>query len=44
MDGDSFREEIVLRIGHREGVDRAEIETLLEDAIKRLAADNPSDR
>lgn len=44
MDGDSFREEIVLRIGHREGVDRAEIERLLEDAIERLAADKPSDR
>lgn len=44
MDGDWFREEIVLRIGHREGVDRAEIETLLKDAIERLAADKPSDR
>lgn len=44
MDGELFREEIVLRIGHREGVDRAEIKTLFKDAIERLAADKPSDR
>lgn len=38
-DGDTFREETVLRIGHREPVDRSEIEALLDAAIERVADD-----
>jgi hypothetical protein len=44
MDGDAFREERVLRIGQRDGVNRAEIETLVKDAIERLTRNEPSDQ
>lgn len=38
-DGDTLREETVLRIGHRDPVDRAEIEALLAAAIERVAGE-----
>jgi len=39
-DGDTFREEIVLRIDRRDVVERAEIEALLEAAVARLASED----
>lgn len=43
--GDSFIEETVLRIGHRDIVTRAKIEALIKDALKRLLAEeNNSNR
>jgi hypothetical protein len=44
MDGDEYREETVLRIGHRKEVNRARIEALVKDAIERLTLDERSDR
>jgi hypothetical protein len=41
MDGDALREETVLRIGHRDGVNSGEIEALVNDAIERLAGNEP---
>lgn len=35
-DGDTFREETVLRIGHRDPVDREQIEALLDQAVERI--------
>jgi hypothetical protein len=42
-DGDTLREETILRIGHDDPVDRAQIESLLDDAIGRVADETSDD-
>jgi hypothetical protein len=43
-DAQEFREETVLRIGHKDAVDKAKIEQQLKDALRKLLKDEPSTR
>jgi hypothetical protein len=39
-----FREETVLRVGHKDAVDEAKVERQLKDALRKLLKDEPSTR
>jgi hypothetical protein len=39
-DGSEFREETVLRVGHRDAVDEAQIEQQLKEALRKLLKDD----
>jgi len=39
-----FREETVLRVGHKDAVDEAKVERQLKDALRKLLKDEPSSR
>jgi hypothetical protein len=43
-EGDTFEEETILRIGHEDSVNRAEIESLVGDAIGRVASEGSEER
>jgi hypothetical protein len=43
-DAQEFREETVLRIGHKDTVDEARVEQQLKDALRKLLKDKPTTR
>ncbi len=43
-DAQEFREETVLRIGHKDAVDEARVEQQLKDALRKLLKDKPTAR
>jgi hypothetical protein len=43
-DAQEFREETVLRIGHKDTVDEAKVEQQLKDALRKLLKDKPPTR
>jgi len=43
-DAQEFREETVLRIGHKDAVDEAKVEQQLKDALRKLLKDEPPTR
>lgn len=43
-DAQEFREETVLRIGHKDAVDQAKVEQQLKDALRKLLKDKPPTR
>ncbi|MGC2832091.1 MAG: hypothetical protein WB994_20810 [Candidatus Acidiferrum sp.] len=43
-DAQEFREETVLRIGHKDAVDQAKVEQQVKDALRKLLKDKPPTR
>jgi hypothetical protein len=43
-DAQEFREETVLRIGHKDAVDKAKVEQQLKDSLRKLLKNKPSTR